>query len=299
MFDGVSLSDHTFQSPAMPSLPLRQPSPGSTSSMNDRHLEPPQTYEVLLQTNSALKTRVNELEVINGLYQGTVRQYQQVHQPAPQAEMIPQDTDSLQQLLQQSQQREEDLKRQVEDLEREVAELRGDQPPAKRTRLSTASEYPEPPQTFAANGLHSWIPSQAGSTKQDLKIFRATNDTLWDGSVASLELVWLPYTQSVSAYPLPLSNPNVFLIIRMPLEALYYYYEYPLDTCEKFCTTNTLLSDEQSLAFLLLFYLWRGRDPCWAQQGWRVCIDHRKIKHSNDKSLVISHVFNCLYVKSR
>ncbi|KAL9640253.1 MAG: hypothetical protein Q9164_000399, partial [Protoblastenia rupestris] len=151
MFDGVSLSDHTFQSPAMPSLPLRQPSPGSTSSMNDRHLEPPQTYEVLLQTNSALKTRVNELEVINGLYQGTVRQYQQVHQPAPQAEMIPQDTDGLQQLLQQSQQREEDLKRQVEDLAREVAELRGDQPPAKRTRLSTASEYPEPPQTFAAN----------------------------------------------------------------------------------------------------------------------------------------------------
>ena len=153
MFDGVSLSEHAFQSSVMPSIPLRQPSPGSTSSNNDRHLEPPQTYEGLLQANSALKMRVNELEVINGLYQGTVRQYQQGHQPAPQAEMIPQDTDVLRQLLQQSQQREEDLKRQVEDLEREVAELRGEQPPAKRRRLSTGPEYPEPPQHFAANGL--------------------------------------------------------------------------------------------------------------------------------------------------
>ena len=148
MFDGVSLSDHAFQSPALPNMPLHQPSPGSTSSNTERHLEPPQTYDGLLQANRDLKTRVNELEVINGLYQGHVQQYRQGQQPpAPQAEMIPQDSSeaSLQNLLQQSRQREAELKRQVEELEREVAELKGEEPPAKRTRRSAGSEYPDPP----------------------------------------------------------------------------------------------------------------------------------------------------------
>ena len=153
IFDGVSLADHAFQSPALPSLQLRQPSPGSTSSFNDRNLEPPQTYEGLLQANSSLKTRVNELEVINDLYRGTVTQYEQGG--APQAEIIPRDSVSqLKQHLEQALRREEALKRQVEDLEREVAQLRGEQPPLKRSRLSESLEYPEPPQGFA-NGLHS------------------------------------------------------------------------------------------------------------------------------------------------
>ena len=155
IFDGVSLNDHTFQSPALPSLHLRHPSPGSTSSFNDRNLEPPQTYERLLQDNSSLKTRVTELEVINDLYRGTVNQYEQGG--APQAEMVPQPPESqLKQALDQALRREEALKRQVEDLERENAELRGEQPPLKRTRLSdnTANNYPEPPGTFT-NGLHA------------------------------------------------------------------------------------------------------------------------------------------------
>ena len=156
MFDGVSLSDHAFHSPPLPNIPIRPPSPGSSSSNADRHLEPPQTYDGLLQANSALKTRVNELEVINGLYQGHVRQYQQDQQPpAPQAEMIPQDSSdeaSLRQLLQQSQQREEDLNRRLEELERELAEARGEEPPAaKRARTSAeegGSEYPDPPSSI-------------------------------------------------------------------------------------------------------------------------------------------------------
>ena len=152
IFDGVSLPEHTFQSSALPSLQLRHLSPGSTSSFNDRNLEPPQTYEGLVQANSLLKTRVNELEVINDLYRGTVTQYEQGG--APQAEMIPRSSEGqLKQHLQQALQREEALKRQVEELEREVAELRGEQPPMKRTRLDDAPEYPEPPSTFT-NGLH-------------------------------------------------------------------------------------------------------------------------------------------------
>jgi len=150
MFDGVTLSDHTFQPP---SVQLRQPSPGSTSSAADRHLEAPQSYEGLLQANTALKTRVSELEVINDLYQGTVRQYEQG--VAPQAEMLPRDSETqLRHWLQQSQKREKALESRVEELEREVAELRGEQPPSKRTRVEAVeeSEYPEPPQNFT-NGL--------------------------------------------------------------------------------------------------------------------------------------------------
>ena len=133
MFDGVTLSNHDFQpSPSLPSLNLRQPSPGSTSSQNDRHLEPPQTYDGLIQTNNSLKTRVNELEVINNLFRDEVAQLNMTRQ-----------------LLEQSQQRENDLKRQVEELEHELDELReGSEPRAKRPRISETSEYPDPPQPF-------------------------------------------------------------------------------------------------------------------------------------------------------
>lgn len=93
--------------------------------------------------------------MINDLYRGTVNQYEQGG--APQAEMVPQASENqLKQALDQALRREEALKRQVEDLERENAELRGEQPPLKRTRLSdnTANNYPEPPGTFT-NGLHA------------------------------------------------------------------------------------------------------------------------------------------------
>ena len=36
--------------------------------MNDRHIEPPHTYEQLLAANTNLRTRVTELEVINMMY---------------------------------------------------------------------------------------------------------------------------------------------------------------------------------------------------------------------------------------
>lgn len=133
MFDGVTLSNHDFQSPSLPSLNLRQPSPGgSTSSQNDRHLEPPQTYDGLIQANNSLKTRVNELEVINDLFKTEVSQLNMTRQ-----------------LLEQSQQRENDLKRQVEELEQELHDLReGSEPRPKRPRIEGDSEYPDPPQPF-------------------------------------------------------------------------------------------------------------------------------------------------------
>ena len=106
-----------------------------------------------MQANIALKTRVSELEVINGLYRSTVDQYQQGG--APQAEMVPQDSEAnLRQMLEQAQSREEALKHKVEELEHEVADLRGEQPPLKKARTSEPPQYPEPPQALT-NGLQT------------------------------------------------------------------------------------------------------------------------------------------------
>lgn len=156
MFDGVSLAEHAFQAPGIPPH-HRQPSPGSSSSNNDRHLEPPQTYEALLRENTVLKTRVSELEVVNELYRGHVSQYPQGQAAAPPAEMIPRDTESeLRATLGDVQRREDDLKRQVEELQSRLAEHEGDEPPAKRAKKANDPGYPEPPQAaFDTNGLHA------------------------------------------------------------------------------------------------------------------------------------------------
>ncbi|MCJ1234122.1 hypothetical protein MMC14_002080 [Varicellaria rhodocarpa] len=145
LFDGVSLAEHNFHhSPSLPALP-RQPSPGSTTSLNDRHLEPPATYESLLQSNNTLKTRVNELEVINGLFKGRVNELEDIDR---RAQMV---QNQLRQALEQSQHREHDLKRRLDDLDREVAELRElDSPHVKRLRTSDISEYPDPPEPMTA-----------------------------------------------------------------------------------------------------------------------------------------------------
>lgn len=152
LFDGVSLSEHTYQhSPSMPTLNLRAPSPCSTSSANDRHLEPPLTYDGLLQSNTTLKTRVSELEVINDLFRGRVDELEQNDANARRTAAMQQGSENhFRQLFEQSQARENELKRQVEELEREVVDLRGPEPGAKRRRVSDDSEYPDPPLPFAA-----------------------------------------------------------------------------------------------------------------------------------------------------
>ncbi|KAK2746784.1 hypothetical protein FQN57_002826 [Myotisia sp. PD_48] len=123
VFDGTTLSDPTLSSVGnLPPLQLQHPSPGSTSS-NDRHLEGPPTYENLLAGNTTLKTRVNELELINELFR---------------------DSESrLRRSLEDFQAREESLKDRVTKLEALLAECdncrskdESNEPQAKRTRLS-------------------------------------------------------------------------------------------------------------------------------------------------------------------
>ena len=125
---------------------MRQPSPGSTTSLLDRHLEPPHTYENLQQLTTNLKTRVSELEVINGLFKDRVEQLQR---NATNEQMT---NAQLRHSLQEAEHRENNLKRKVDDLERENADLRDPDslPPGKRLRHSDISEYPDPPQPLSA-----------------------------------------------------------------------------------------------------------------------------------------------------
>ena len=114
IFDGVSLNDQAFQhSPSLPGLHLSHPSPGSTSSLNDRHLEPPQTYEQLFVQNTQLKTKVSELEVINIM----------------QRESATREVSELTSEV-------EDLKRQLRELKQTLEEKDGGPRPSKKPRLS-------------------------------------------------------------------------------------------------------------------------------------------------------------------
>lgn len=119
LFDGVAMPEHNFQpSPPIAPLNLRQPSPSS--------LEPHQTYDSLLQSTTALKTRVSELEVINDLFRGRVTQLEQSDENSRRTELMQRQTEkNLRQLLEESQVREMDLQRRISDLQRELAEFRG------------------------------------------------------------------------------------------------------------------------------------------------------------------------------
>ncbi|KAL9594768.1 MAG: hypothetical protein Q9179_005249 [Wetmoreana sp. 5 TL-2023] len=140
LFDGATLNEHNFHSPSLPSLNIRQPSPGSTSSQIDRRPETKLPYDQLYQENTALKTRVSELEVINILYKGQVGEQDQ---KATESEQ------QLRQLLEAAQQREDELKQQVKELEQEISDLRGDEPAPKRQRVSDDPEYPDLPEHSA------------------------------------------------------------------------------------------------------------------------------------------------------
>ncbi|KAL9000388.1 MAG: hypothetical protein Q9169_000905 [Polycauliona sp. 2 TL-2023] len=143
LFDGAALNDHGFHaSPHLPSFNVRQPSPGSTSSQNDRRPDSRVAYDQLHQENTALKTRVSELEVINILYKGQVGEQDQKATESDQ---------QLRQLLEDAQGRENLLKQQVKELEQELSGLRSGEPANKRQRLSVGPEYPDPPEHFTTD----------------------------------------------------------------------------------------------------------------------------------------------------
>ena len=86
IFDTVTLAPE-FHSPSL-NTTFRQPSPSSLSLNGTSQLETPQTHEALLQQNRDLRTRVSELEVINGLFRGRVGELENSEQEARRAEKI-------------------------------------------------------------------------------------------------------------------------------------------------------------------------------------------------------------------
>ncbi|KAF2122382.1 GATA type zinc finger protein Asd4 [Lophiotrema nucula] len=121
MFDGV-LHSEAFHSSSIPSF-IRQPSPSSVSSVNGSHLEPPLSYDALAAQNTSLRTRVNELEVINNLFRERVTELENSEQVARGAEA------QLRAELGEARQREADLKRRLDEVEDEG-------PRHKKMRLS-------------------------------------------------------------------------------------------------------------------------------------------------------------------
>ena len=148
-YNGHGLDDHYNHSPSLPPLHLRQPSPGRSASPSNGGLEVPQTYEQLIANNSALKTRVSELEVINELFRGRVTQLEQDEANARRGEDMRREAEmslshqleQSQLRLEESQRRENQLKRRLDDVERELSELKEDGAPrAKKMRVSEMVE---------------------------------------------------------------------------------------------------------------------------------------------------------------
>ncbi|KAF2629141.1 hypothetical protein BU25DRAFT_27414 [Macroventuria anomochaeta] len=113
MFEQALSGDAVFQSPSMHGFGLRQPSPGSTSSINGSHLEPPLSYDSLAAQNTALKTRVSEMELINDLFRTRVSELETSESQAHATEQ------ALRAELEATQLREQDLKRRIEEIEEE------------------------------------------------------------------------------------------------------------------------------------------------------------------------------------
>ena len=109
----------------------------SFASPGTHHLETPQTFDAVMAQNNALRTRVNELEVINDLFRGRVNELETSEQDA---------------------RREvEALKREVESLKRgnaeqvvdTIVEAKEDGNPAKRQRTAESNEHENEEAGFA------------------------------------------------------------------------------------------------------------------------------------------------------
>lgn len=102
-----------------------------------------------------MKTRVSELDLINGLFRGRVAELEQSDATARRSEMILRDSEvRLRRSLDDSQRREDDLKRRISELERQLSDQSGGgslaqenplEPLAKRMRLSDVVEQSSNP----------------------------------------------------------------------------------------------------------------------------------------------------------
>jgi GATA-binding protein len=121
-----ALNGDVFHSPSLSAFGHRAPSPAN-SSINGSHLEAPLPYDTLAAQNTALKTRVSEMELINDLFRNRVTELEN-------SENAARDTEAkLRAELEEVRQRESDLKRRLDDLEDES-------PQHKKPRFSDISD---------------------------------------------------------------------------------------------------------------------------------------------------------------
>jgi GATA-binding protein len=113
-------------------VPGASPNRPASPLNGDRHLDVPQTHEQLIAANSALKTRVSELELIHELFRGRLSQLEQDEATArrgqetsgqAEAQLRAQLEASAKQ-LEESHRRENNLKRRLDELELELKEAK-------------------------------------------------------------------------------------------------------------------------------------------------------------------------------
>lgn len=142
-----------FPADALQQYPLPGGSPRAASPMNGDPQQPheiPQTHEQLLASNSSLKTRVSELDLINELYRGRLTQLEQdqanadnLRHEAAQERM---QREEIQRQLEDSHRRENMFKRRLDEMEQEnqdlktrLAELESERP-AKRIKIAESDD---------------------------------------------------------------------------------------------------------------------------------------------------------------
>jgi len=105
-----ALNGEVYHSPSLHGFAHRAPSPAN-SSING--LEAPLPYESLAAQNTALKTRVSEMELINDLFRNRVSELENSENAARETEA------KLRAELEEVRQRESDLKRRLDEIEDE------------------------------------------------------------------------------------------------------------------------------------------------------------------------------------
>ncbi|KAF8457619.1 hypothetical protein BDZ91DRAFT_666481 [Kalaharituber pfeilii] len=133
LFDSLVTDGSLVGSPSLPPLNLNHPSPGSTSSLDNKHLDQPQTFESLINNNNSLMTRVKELELVNDMFRTRVHQLETSEANLRRAAITSREIETqLRQCIEDCNRREEKLKRRIEEMENELVELRD---PAQRKKL--------------------------------------------------------------------------------------------------------------------------------------------------------------------
>ncbi|KAH8884794.1 hypothetical protein GQ53DRAFT_661060 [Thozetella sp. PMI_491] len=156
-----SMDDPQFQGQSLPGFSVTGASPGRAASpMNGDNV--PQTHEQLIAANASLKTRVNELEVIQELYRGRLQQLETEQQAREiggietqlrsELATVSDSEAQLRKELDESHRRENMLKRRLDELELELELKNSKESPdahdngrAKKPRLDEPVEKAEQP----------------------------------------------------------------------------------------------------------------------------------------------------------